>query len=56
MERVPILGGKRLFVTSVGCLNLIEFRDMELLDTSSSILNFDGCNNLSNNYKKTLVQ
>ncbi|KAB5512311.1 hypothetical protein DKX38_029339 [Salix brachista] len=56
MERVPILGGKRLFVTSVGCMNLIEFRDMELLDTSSSVLNFDGCNNLSNNYKKTLVQ
>ncbi|KAG5224390.1 TMV resistance protein [Salix suchowensis] len=56
MERVPLLGGKRLFVTSVGCLNLIEFRDMELLDTSSSTPNFDGCNNLSNNYKKTLVQ
>uniref|UniRef100_A0A6N2MHR3 Disease resistance protein Roq1-like winged-helix domain-containing protein n=1 Tax=Salix viminalis TaxID=40686 RepID=A0A6N2MHR3_SALVM len=41
---------------ALGCLNLIEFRDMELLDTCSSILNFDGCNNLSNNYKKTLVQ
>jgi hypothetical protein len=29
---------------------------MELLDTSSSILNFDDCNDLSNNYKETLVQ
>jgi len=56
MERVPVLGEKRLLVTSVGCLNLIEFRHMELLDTSSSILNFDDCNDLSNNYKETLVQ
>ncbi|XP_034918640.1 disease resistance protein Roq1 [Populus alba] len=56
MERVPVLGEKRLLVTSVGCLNLIEFRDKELLDTSSSILNFDDCNDLSNNYKETLAQ
>ncbi|XP_061944437.1 disease resistance protein RUN1-like isoform X2 [Populus nigra] len=48
-ERLPLLIVK-------GCRNLIEIQGMECAGNNWSILNLNGCNNLSENYKMSLIQ
>ncbi|KAJ6857980.1 hypothetical protein NC652_040496 [Populus alba x Populus x berolinensis] len=48
-ERLPLLNVK-------GCRNLIEIQGMECAGNNWSILNLNGCNNLSENYKTSLIQ
>ncbi|KAL9381662.1 hypothetical protein Peur_024697 [Populus x canadensis] len=48
-ERLPLLDVK-------GCGNLIEIQGMECAGNNWSILNLNGCNNLSENNKMSLVQ
>ena len=48
-ERLPLLNVQ-------GCRNLIEIQGMECAGNNWSILNLNGCNNLSENYKTSLIQ
>jgi len=48
-ERLPLLYVK-------GCRNLIEIQGMDCAGNNWSILNLNGCNNLSENYKMSLIQ
>ncbi|XP_073263060.1 disease resistance protein RML1A-like [Populus alba] len=48
-ERLPLLNVK-------GCRNLIEIQGIECAGNNWSILNLNRCNNLSENYKMSLIQ
>jgi len=48
-ERIPLLDVKE-------CRNLIEIQGMECAGNNWSILNLNGCNNLSENYKMSFIQ